>query len=452
MTSHANSATLALRDDSIYALFWRYSLPTIAAMLVTGVYVAIDGMFIGHFIGEDGLAAIILGYPIGSILYALGALIGMGASALVSMKLGEGKQKQAQLIVGNAFSLSLIISLITCILGINYGKYALIWLGAEGHILQMATDYLFWYFAMGAFAVLSMAFSALLRNDGQPNRVTYIMILGGVLNIILDWLFIVVIPWALTGAAIATMLSQAVTAILCLQHFFSDRTQLKITWNTLKLRVAIVVRIIKLGTSSLLMYMYLSVVLMLHNKAFLTVGSALHVAAYGVVTYAESFFYLVFEGIALGIQPITSFNYGAGQQQRVLQARNLAIAITIAFSLLGVVVLYSFPETAVFVFAGDNPTLLPEAVQGMQLYFWGLPFEGLLLVGATYFQSINRVKQASILTGGKLIFITLFVILFAKLWGVTGVWLALPVCSLFLVIWMAGQMIKEQKNYQNENK
>lgn len=135
-----------------------------------------------------------------------------------------------------------------------------------------------------------------------------------------------------------------------------------------------------------------------------------------------------------------------------LQARNLAIAITIAFSLLDIVVLYSFPETAVFVFAGDNPTLLPKAVQGMQLYFWGLPFEGLLLVGATYFQSINRVKQASILTGGKLIFITLFVILFAKLWGATGVWLALPVCSLLLVIWMAGQMIKEQKSYQNENK
>ncbi len=408
MTASSTASHLSLRNDSISRLFIRYTIPTIAAMLVTGIYVAIDGMFVGHFIGENGLAGIMLGYY-RVILYAVGALIGMGASALVSIRLGEGHTDKARTIVGNALSLSLLSALVICSIGIAYSEALLIWLGADGEILQMASDYLFWYFALGAFPVISMAFSSLLRNDGQPNRVTLIMIFGGVLNVVLDWLFIVVFPFELTGAAIATMISQAATCLLCLQHFFGPRTELRIHWDTLKLKWDTVTQIFRLGFSSLLMYLYLSVVLTLHNKAFLLVGDALHVAAYGVVSYTEAFFYLIFEGIALGIQPITSYNTGAGRTERVIKVRNLAFAVTLLIALTGVAMLYSFPEYVVYLFAGDNPTLQPEAVNGMRLYFWGLPMEGLLLVGATYFQSINRAKEASLLTGGKLILITLFI-------------------------------------------
>lgn len=440
---------LSLRDDAIFRLFIRYTMPTIAAMLVTGIYVAIDGMFVGHFIGENGLAGIMLGYPIGSILYALGAMVGMGASALVSIKLGEGHTDQARIIVGNALSLCLIISLISCSLGILFADDVLRWLGAEGEIFQMASDYLFWYFALGAFPVISMAFSSLLRNDGEPNRVTWIMIFGGVLNVILDWVFIVVIPWELTGAAIATMLSQAATTLLCLQHFFGKKTRLKISWETLRLHWDSVKQISRLGLSSLLMYLYLSVVLTLHNKAFLWVGSAIHVAAYGIVSYTEAFFYLIFEGIALGIQPITSYNTGAGQTERVIKARNMAFAATLLVALSGVAFLYGFPDYVVYLFAGNNTTLLPEAVNGMQLYFWGLPMEGLLLVGATYFQSVNKAKEASFLTGGKLILITLFIFTLAKFVGVNGVWIALPLCSSVLTAWMIFTLVYNKKNSSN---
>lgn len=260
------------------------------------------------------------------------------------------------------------------------------------------------------------------------------MIFGGLLNIFLDWLFIVVIPWGLTGAAIATMLSQAATSILCLQHFFSDKSSLRIHWDSLKLNTCL--QILKLGTSSLLMYMYLSVVLILHNKAFLMVGKPIHVAAYGIVSYTEAFFYLIFEGIALGTQPITSFNTGAGLIDRVIKVRNLAFAVTLTVAFIGVTILYSLPDYVVYLFAGDNQLLQPDAINGMHLYFWGLPFEGLLLIGATYFQSINMAKEASILTGGKLILISIFIFTFAHIFGVDGVWVALPFCSLLLTSWM----------------
>lgn len=141
----------------------------------------------------------------------------------------------------------------------------------------------------------------------------------------------------------------------------------------------------------------------------------------------------------MGIQPIASFNAGAGHWQRVLRVRNLALGVTLGIALCAMIPLYLWPEAAVYLFAGDNATLLPVASLGIWLYFWGLPMEGLLLVGATYFQAINRARIASLLTGGKLVLIGGFLWGFSSLWGVPGVWLALPTCSslLVLVMWRA---------------
>ncbi|EKP0299186.1 MATE family efflux transporter [Aeromonas veronii] len=420
-------------------LFWRYVTPTVAAMLITGIYVTIDGIFVGHVLGQDGMAGLMLAYPICAVLYAVGALIGMGASSLVSFYLGQGNPAKARHIVGNALVMVLLASALLSFIGIRYGEPMLAWMGAEGEIFTAGLSYLQAYAWLGFFAVLSMAFSSLLRNDGRPGFVTLIMVVGGLLNVLLDYLLMVVFPFGLAGVATATMLSQAVTGLACLWHFFTPRSQLRISWDTLRPDLRLMGETVRLGLSSFLMYLYLSVVLALHNKALLAVGTSLHVAAYGVISYTEAFFYLVFEGIAMGIQPIASFNAGAGHWRRVLRIRNLALGVTLGIALCAMFPLYLWPEAAVYLFAGDNATLLPVASLGIWLYFWGLPMEGLLLVGATYFQAINRARIASLLTGGKLVLIGGFLWGFSTLWGVPGVWLALPTCSslLVLVMWRA---------------
>ncbi|HDX8428779.1 MATE family efflux transporter [Aeromonas veronii] len=420
-------------------LFWRYVTPTVAAMLITGIYVTIDGIFVGHVLGQDGMAGLMLAYPICAVLYAVGALIGMGASSLVSFYLGQGNPAKARHIVGNALVMVLLASALLSFIGVRYGEPMLAWMGAEGEIFTAGLSYLQAYAWLGVFAVLSMAFSSLLRNDGRPGFVTLIMVVGGLLNVLLDYLLMVVFPFGLAGVATATMLSQAVTGLACLWHFFTPRSQLRISWDTLRPDLRLMGETVRLGISSFLMYLYLSVVLALHNKALLAVGTSLHVAAYGVISYTEAFFYLVFEGIAMGIQPIASFNAGAGHWQRVLRIRNLALGVTLGIALCAMFPLYLWPEAAVYLFAGDNATLLPVASLGIWLYFWGLPMEGLLLVGATYFQAINRARIASLLTGGKLVLIGGFLWGFSTLWGVPGVWLALPTCSslLVLVMWRA---------------
>ncbi len=439
LSTESNMSAVDLGTAPLSRLFWRYVTPTVAAMLITGIYVTIDGIFVGHVLGQDGMAGLMLAYPICAVLYAMGALIGMGASSLVSFYLGQGNPAKARHIVGNALVMVLLASSLLSFIGIRYGEPMLAWMGAEGEIFTAGLSYLQAYAWLGVFAVLSMAFSSLLRNDGRPGFVTLIMVVGGLLNVLLDYLLMVVFPFGLAGVATATMLSQAVTGLACLWHFFTPRSQLRISWDTLRPDLRLMGETVRLGVSSFLMYLYLSVVLALHNKALLAVGTSLHVAAYGVISYTEAFFYLVFEGIAMGIQPIASFNAGAGHWRRVLRIRNLALGVTLGIALCAMFPLYLWPEAAVYLFAGDNATLLPVASLGIWLYFWGLPMEGLLLVGATYFQAINRARIASLLTGGKLVLIGGFLWGFSTLWGVPGVWLALPTCSslLVLVMWRA---------------
>ncbi len=439
LSTESNMSAVDLGTAPLSRLFWRYVTPTVAAMLITGIYVTIDGIFVGHVLGQDGMAGLMLAYPICAVLYAVGALIGMGASSLVSFYLGQGNPAKARHIVGNALVMVLLASALLSFIGIRYGEPMLAWMGAEGEIFTSGLSYLQAYAWLGFFAVLSMAFSSLLRNDGRPGFVTLIMVVGGLLNVLLDYLLMVVFPFGLAGVATATMLSLAVTGLACLWHFFTPRSQLRISWDTLRPDLRLMGETVRLGVSSFLMYLYLSVVLALHNKALLAVGTSLHVAAYGVISYTEAFFYLVFEGIAMGIQPIASFNAGAGHWRRVLRIRNLALGVTLGIALCAMFPLYLWPETAVYLFAGDNATLLPVASLGIWLYFWGLPMEGLLLVGATYFQAINRASIASLLTGGKLVLIGGFLWGFSTLWGVPGVWLALPTCSslLVLVMWRA---------------
>lgn len=439
LSIESNMSAVDLGTAPLSRLFWRYVTPTVAAMLITGIYVTIDGIFVGHVLGQDGMAGLMLAYPICAVLYAVGALIGMGASSLVSFYLGQGNPAKARHIVGNALVMVLLASALLSFIGIRYGEPMLAWMGAEGEIFTAGLSYLQAYAWLGVFAVLSMAFSSLLRNDGRPGFVTLIMVVGGLLNVLLDYLLMVVFPFGLAGVATATMLSQAVTGLACLWHFFTPRSQLRISWDTLRPDLRLMGETVRLGISSFLMYLYLSVVLALHNKALLAVGTSLHVAAYGVISYTEAFFYLVFEGIAMGIQPIASFNAGAGHWRRVLRIRNLALGVTLGIALCAMIPLYLWPEAAVYLFAGDNATLLPVASLGIWLYFWGLPMEGLLLVGATYFQAINRARIASLLTGGKLVLIGGFLWGLSTLWGVPGVWLALPTCSslLVLVMWRA---------------
>ena len=322
-------------------------------MLVTGIYVTIDGIFVGHILGQDGLAGMMLAYPICAVLYAVGPYWHgiLVAGLLLS---GQGEQARARHIVGNALVMVLIASALLAFIGIRYGKAMLVWMGAQGSSSTQASPICSGTPGSGCLRCSPWPLPPCCATTGDPASPPGSW-WGGVLNVLLDYLLMAVIPWGLAGPP-SRPCSPRRSPEACACGTSSPPQPVAHSLGYPGARLAADGETLRLGVSSFLMYLYLSVVLALHNKALLSVGTSLHVAAYGVISYSEAFFYLIFEGIAMGIQPIASFNAGAGNWARVLRVRNLALGVTMAVALCGMIPLYLWPEAVVYLFAG---TMLP---------------------------------------------------------------------------------------------
>ncbi|EED26577.1 Na+-coupled multidrug efflux pump [Vibrio sp. 16] len=210
-------------QTSIYKQFWRYTIPTVAAMLVNGLYQVVDGIFIGRYVGADGLAGINVAWPvIGSIL-GIGMLIGVGTGALVSIRQGEQDTLGAKQIL--ATGIALLFALVPLVSGVLFffAEDFLLWQGAEGRVFELGLQYLHILIGACAFTLGSIAMPFLLRNDDSPNLATILMVVGAVINIALDYLFIAWLDWELTGAAIATAVAQLTVTGLGLAYFFSSK-------------------------------------------------------------------------------------------------------------------------------------------------------------------------------------------------------------------------------------
>lgn len=305
-----------LQHASVTRAFWRYTLPSLAALLVSGTYQIIDGVFVGHFIGGDGLAAISLAWPLVGALLSLGMMIGIGAGAHASIQIGARQLKHARAYVAQSLVLIALISVIGGVGLFLVSNWFLQLQGAQEQVLQYGQAYLNWLLAGSPLVVASIALPLLVRNSGAPGLATLAMVFGAVANTFFDALFIVVLGFGLEGAAFATLLGELGVVAICLNFLFSKRSLLPLRWNLLQWDINRAKQILQTGFSSMLMYMYLSFSIVLHNTLLLRYGSNVHVAAYSIAGYILAFYYLMAEGIAGGMQPITSFYKGARLFQR----------------------------------------------------------------------------------------------------------------------------------------
>lgn len=265
---------------SIYRQFWRYTIPTIAAMLVNGLYQVVDGIFIGHYVGAAGLAGINVAWPlIGSIL-GVGLMVGVGTGALASIRLGEKQAQKAQAVLSTGLVLLLLMSPVISILLWCFADDFLRLQGAEGEVFQLGLQYLDVLVFSCLFTLGSIAMPILLRNDGSPNLATLLMVLGALTNIVLDYLFIGLLQWQLTGAAIATALAQMVVLVVGLSYFFSRKAKLRLSQRNFSFQWRLLPQIFAIGTSSFFMYAYGSMMVALHNSLLLSYGSPVLVGSY----------------------------------------------------------------------------------------------------------------------------------------------------------------------------
>ncbi|MEZ9344802.1 MATE family efflux transporter [Vibrio cyclitrophicus] len=432
-------------SNSISRQFWRYTIPTVAAMLVSGLYQVVDGIFIGRYVGADGLAGINVAWPvIGSIL-GIGMLVGVGTGALVSIHQGEKDTQGAKQILATGLTLLLAITPIVSAVLFLFADNFLFWQGAEGRVYELGLQYLHILIGASVFTLGSIAMPFLLRNDDSPNLATILMIVGAVINIVLDYLFIALYGWELMGAALATAIAQFVVTALGLAYFFSHRANLRLRWNELRLKLDVIPQIFSIGTSSFFMYAYGSMMVALHNALFSQYGDQLMIGAYAILGYIVTVYYLTAEGIANGMQPLVSYNHGARNQANIRKLLKIAMMSSVLIGVAFVLLLNAFPREFVSVFNSDEPQLVEYTVLGIRLHMFALALDGFLVVAGAYYQAVNKGSKAMFVTIGNMLIQLPFLYIMPKLYGVPGIWIAYPLSNIALSVVVMIMLYKDVK-------
>lgn len=421
--------------DSIPILICRFAFPSMVGIMVAGVQSIIDGLFIGNSVGSLGLAGVTLAYPFVLFIIATGVMIGVGSASLIALELGRARRENARDLMAVVFPLICIASLLISFGGLTAGNFLIRFIGAGEMVCAMATEYMDIIFIGSIFIILSMALDPLVRNDGHPLFAMATMVLAVLVNLVLDYIFIMKMDMQLFGAALATVFSFAISATLLSLHFFGNRTGLKLRLRDMNFHFAKIKKIVKNGLPSLVMQLSVSIVFLSHNIVLLHYGNDGTVAAYGIITYFLSIFYMLFEGIAMGVQPIIGYNYGAGYFDRVHEALKLAMIACVVIGSIGILIAWTCPEKVASMFDPDTKEVLENTIIGMKIIATSLFIQGIVIVNAIYYQSIAKTGYALFIHLGRIfMFLLPLLILFPTIFDIYGIWFATPVADLLSFI------------------
>ncbi|EQF23375.1 MATE efflux family protein [Clostridioides difficile CD160] len=426
----------ALRHEKIWILLLRYSIPAIIAMMVTSLYNVVDRAFIGSMegIGSIAIAGLGITMPVFTLIIAFGMLISVGASTRLSIKLGERNKEEAEKILGNALTLSIIISLIITVLGLVFLEDILFILGASKDSISYAKDYMSVILVGSIFNLVAFSLNNAIRAEGNPKLAARTMIVGCVLNLILDPIFIFVFDLGIKGAAIATVLCQVVVCIWVTYYFIRGKSNLKLKKYNLKLDKDIVKNVFAIGMTPFAMEVAISITHIFTNNSLKAYGGDLAIGAMTALTSILLMFMMPVFGLNQGMQTIISYNYGAKQYERAKKTLILSIIMSIVILSFGFLVVQVFPEVFVGIFNKDSD-LMEIAVRGININLITLPIMGISIVGPVYFQCISKVKHSMFLTLLRqfILFIPLIIVLPIK-FNLDGVWLAQPIADFIAMI------------------
>ncbi len=420
--------TNPLGVEKVSRLLWRFSIPAIIGMVVNALYNVVDRIYIGNApgLGANGLAGITIGFPIMIILLSIGILFGVGGATLFSMKLGAGETEEAELALGNAFSLLLISGVLFMVLGQVFLSPLLAAFGASPQVLPYAIGYMRIIFWGAVFQIVSIGLNNFLRADGQPKLAMVTMFMGAGVNIILDPVFIYVFDMGMAGAALATILSQFISMVWILTYFFSKRSHHPIRLKNMVLKWGTAIRITALGLPNFLLQLGNSVLNVVLNMTLLSYGGDIAVSGMGIVNSLQTILLMPITGLVQGAQPIVSFNFGAKKFNRVRETQKYAILIATTIVGIGWLATRIIPEPLVRLF-NSEPELLAFGTQALQTWFLGLPIIGFQIVASNFFQATGRTRSAIFLTLTRQIILLIpAILLFSQTWGMAGLLHAAP--------------------------
>lgn len=441
-----------LKTESIGKLLWKYSLPTIVGMLVFAFYNIIDRIFIGRAVGSLGIAAVGITYPIFLILIALGMLVGIGAGTMVSIKLGAGRKDEAEKILGSAFTTLVALSVISTAAGLFYIDGILISFGASPNVLPYARDFMRIIFLSIIFSFISMGLNNVIRAEGNPGTAMGTMLIGSLINIALNPLFIFVFGLGVAGSALATLVSNAVSSAWVMWHFTRGKGNIKLRLKHLIPDPAILKPVLLIGLSPFITQLAGSAVAVLMNRSMLHYGGDIGVSALGIVSGITMSLMMPIIGISQGAQPIIGYNYGAGEHGRVKKTMLLSCIWATAISGAVFIAAYAAPEAIIKIFDSRTPELVTVGVNGMKLFMIGVIFLGFQIVGTNYFQAVGKPHVSIFLTLLRQAFLLIpFIYILPRFWQLNGLWLAMPAADIITSIVVFLFLTAEMKKLQGAN-
>jgi len=443
---------LSLGTEKIGRLLMQYAIPAIIATTASSLYNITDSIFIGHGVGHFALSGLAITFPFMNLGAAFGALIGVGASTLLSIRMGQKDYETANNILGNVLILNLIMGIGFSIITIPFLKPILIFFGAGQETLQYAYDFML-IILIGNFATHSyLGLNALIRSAGKPKRAMMATIFTVLINLVLNPLFIFVFHWGIRGSACATVISQIV--VLTWQiHSFSNKSYF-IHWKRgiYRLKKKIVVDSFSIGLAPFLLNAAGCMIVILINQQLIKHGGEIAVGAYGIINRVAFLFLMIIMGLNQGMQPIAGYNYGAKLYPRVLLVLKKSILFATLVMVVGFTIVELFPHAVASIFT-TKKELIDIAVPGLRWVFIIYPFIGFQVVSSAFFQSIGKPKKSIILSMTRqILFLIPILLILPNYWGVTGVWASMTFSDAISVV-LAGILLygelKTQRNYHN---
>lgn len=429
------NGTKELGTERIGKLLFKFSVPAITGMIVNALYNIVDRIYIGHIkgVGSDALSGLAITFPISIIIMAFGMLVGIGASAVISIRLGEKNKESADNILGNALILVTIISLIVSLFGVLFLNKLLTLFGASENSIPYAKAFIQIILMGAVFQNIGFGLNNIIRAEGNPKMAMFTMVFGAIINIILDPILIFGLNMGIQGAAIATIISQAFNTLLVLRYFISKNSGsvLKIKKINLKLHLYIIKDIFGIGMSPFSMQIASSLVAILYNKGLYTYGGDLAIAAMGILNSISMLIFMPLFGISQGIQPIIGYNYGAKLYDRVLRVLKFAIIAGTCIAIIGFLGVQLFAKQLIGIFVGNSPDLIKLGARGLRIDLMFLPILGFQILGASYFQAINEAKTSMILSVLRQVIVLIPIILILPIFlKLDGLWFSQPCADL----------------------
>ncbi len=411
--------------------FLRYVLPSMVAFAFTGLYSIVDGFFVGNNVGDEGLAAINVAYPLVALINAVGTGIGMGGSVMLSMARGSGDVRSEKRYLGNTLAYLLLASVAVTAVLVGVYPYLIDIFGAEGIVNGYADTYIFVLACFATVQIFSTGCVPLLRNFGVSFGAMAAMAAGFITNIFLDWLFVQRLGEGIFGAALATGLGQVVTVLPCAVYLVRKIRAFR--GGVFSLSATYLGRITRVGLSPFGVLLCPQIITIILNKFLFVHGDELYVAAYSVIMYVYCVDLLLLQGVGDGTQPLISEVHGEGNGQAVLKLRNYAYMAALAVAAVLFVVLFLCRNLIPEAFGAGEFTAR-ESARILPYFAGSALFTAFSKITASYFYSMDRNIFAYAIVYGEVAAILVLVLTLPLAWGIDGVWMSLPISQVVIAV------------------